>query len=280
MKKLAFSTLPCEGWSIDELIEACLRFGFQGLEFREGEGYCVSVLLTQEERREIQEKLGQAGIAVTDIGSSLCIKGRNEDEMKLNDLLPLLELCRDIGAPGLRIFLGNFARRKDMPLVELDHLRIVSWIQRACDMAEAYGVSIWIETHNEYATGRVLRPLLDEVNRLNCGVIYDIIHPVEDGEVPEDTIALLGKHCVHVHMKDGMPFDEPLAHDWKYTKFGEGRIPLQQLVDLLRHSGYEGYYSLEWESKWRTELQQPQISPDHVFPHYVATMHQLWKLEG
>ena len=43
-------------------------------------------------------------------------------------------------------------------------------------------IEVGIETHNEYATGQSLRKLLDDVNRLNIKIIWEIIHPIEDGE--------------------------------------------------------------------------------------------------
>lgn len=51
---------------------------------------------------------------------------------------------------------------------------------------------------------------MNDVDKPNCAVIYDIIHPLEAGEKPEETIALLGSQCVHVHVKDGVPFEDPM----------------------------------------------------------------------
>ncbi|MDR6550629.1 sugar phosphate isomerase/epimerase [Paenibacillus qinlingensis] len=117
-----------------------------------------------------------------------------------------------------------------------------------------------------------MKKLLDDVNRSNCAVIYDIIHPLEEGELPQDTIALLGSRIVHVHMKDGMPFEDPMELNWKYTKLGEGHIPIAEILQLLNQAGYKGFYSLEWETKWRKELQIFGMEPEIVFPAYYEFM--------
>lgn len=272
MDKLAYSTLPCEGWSVDQLIEACKTYGFTGVELREGTGYAVGLELSTEERTRIGAKFREAGITVTNLGSSFCIRGEAGDRAKLDGFREMAELAGQIGAAGIRIFLGNFAQRYDAPKHPIDHAAVVAWIQDACDIAEAHGVAVWIETHNEYATGITLRALLDEVGRPNCGVIYDIIHPIEDGEEPEQTIKLLGDQCVHIHLKDGVPSTDPMDHDWKYTMIGEGRLPLERILAQLERSGYRGYYSLEWESKWRKELQGPGLETETAFQRYIEFM--------
>lgn len=280
LQKLAFSTLPCENWPLTRLIEACNRYGYAGIEWREAPGSLLSLDRSDAELAEMASRLQDAGIAVTNIGSSLCLKGGEEDPAKLETLRRLAEMAEILGAKGIRVFLGNFARRKDDPLAPIDYRAIVAWIRQACETAAQHRTSIWVETHNEYATGAVLRGLLDEVDRDNCGVIYDIIHPLEDGERPAETIALLGEQCVHVHMKDGRPSGDPLDHDWRYTLIGEGEVPLREIVQTLASSGYDGYYSLEWESKWRKELQIEGASPDEVLPHYRAYMEQLFEERG
>jgi sugar phosphate isomerase/epimerase len=274
MAKFAFSSLPCDGWSALQIAEVCRKYGFTGVELREGEGMGISLASGKEQWLRDSEIYRENGIEVTNIGTGICVKGDAKDWEQLTLLKKQSEMAQVMGAKGLRVFLGNFARRRDAALEPLDHKVIIKWLQDASAIAGEYGIGVWIETHNEYATGRVLRELLDKVNRTNCAVIYDIIHPLEDGESPEDTIRLLGDACVHVHMKDGVPMDDPLEHDWLYTKVGEGAIPIGDIVRLLEQGGYKGYYSLEWETKWRQELQQPGMDVEQVFPEYINYMNE------
>ncbi|WP_256761028.1 sugar phosphate isomerase/epimerase [Cohnella sp. WQ 127256] len=275
MKRLAFSTLPCEGWSLDEMIAIAKECGFSGIELREGDTWGISTRLTAEERKAAIWKFKEAGVPITNIGSSVCFTGKEGDVEQFDNLQKVVLLAHDLKAIGVRIFLGYFNSRRDNRVPAIPYAEIVTRIQQSCDYAVEYGVQIWIETHNEFATGRSLRKLIDDVDRHNCAVIYDIIHPLEEDETPAETIALLGSQCVHVHVKDGVPFDDPLELSWKYTKIGEGRVPIASIVECLEQAGYSGSYSLEWETKWRKELQVPGMEPNVIFPLYVELMHKL-----
>jgi sugar phosphate isomerase/epimerase len=280
MQRLAFSTIPCEGWTMEEIVGVAKELGFQGLELREGEAWSIHTGLAPHERLQAHQAVKTAGLTITNIGSSVCFTGRDDDEEQFRHFKEVVELARDLGAQGVRVFLGYFTTRRDQAVPDIPYENLVSRLQQACDYSADYGVQVWIETHNEYATGRSLRKLLDHVSRRNCKVIYDVIHPLEEGEKPADTIALLGAQCVHVHIKDGIPEDDPMMTNWKYTKVGEGRIPLSSIIRLLEQAGYAGYYSLEWETKWRSELQVPGMEPEVIFPSYTAYMNRFLLMEG
>ncbi|MFC3798630.1 sugar phosphate isomerase/epimerase family protein [Cohnella sp. GCM10012308] len=272
MNRLAFSTLPCEGRTLDDMLEMAVRWDFGGLELREGAPWGVSAEMKAETRRSALRSFRRAGVRAIDIASGVCLTGLPGDAAQLENLRRSVRLAHDLEAGGVRVFLGYFAERRDQDMPAIPYEALVAHIASACDDAAPLGVPIWIETHNEFATGRSLRKLLDDVRRDNCAVIYDIIHPLEEGEQPEETVALLGAQCVHVHVKDGVPFEDPLRSSWKYTRIGEGQVPIASIVATLERAGYAGSYSLEWETKWRPELQAPGMEPETVFPDYAAKM--------
>lgn len=277
MVNLSFSTLPCEDWSPQRLIDYCQEHLIQGIELRETKGTWASADWGHDELQRIARQFEREKIIVTNIGSSVCIKGTSDEETDkwILELQALTNMAARLNAKGIRVFLGNFARRYDLPKVAIDHTRIVDCLRRACQYAECYGVEIWVESHNEYATGSSLARLLQDVDRPNCKVIWDVLHPLEDGESVKDTLKWIGKYCAHVHMKDGTPFDDPMEHDWCYTRIGDGIVPLEDIVSGLIQSGYDGFYSLEWETKWRKELQVPGSEPEIVIAEYVRFMANL-----
>ncbi|KRE69556.1 sugar phosphate isomerase/epimerase family protein [Paenibacillus sp. Soil750] len=272
MTRLAFSTLPCDGWSLEDMIQLAKKCGFSTMELREGTNWGISAEMNTQERQLTVQKFEEAELRISNIGSSVCFTGYAGDQEQLNQFQKVASLASDLKASGVRIFLGYFRNRRDHSVPAINYPQIVKSVQEACDYAGAYNVQVWVETHNEFATGRSLKKLLEDVDRSNCAVIYDIIHPLEEDELPLDTIALLGSKLAHVHIKDGTPFDDPLELSWKYTKVGEGQVPVKTIIQQLELAGYKGCYSLEWETKWRKELQIPGMSPDIVFPLYIAFM--------
>jgi len=274
--KLSFSTLPCEGWSVEQLIESCRKHGFTGIELKEDAGYAVTVDSTEEELRQAAEKFRSAGITVTNIGTRVVLNGIEPDGAERLALLKRnIEMAQALGARGVRVMLGHYLRFKDAAAQPIDREQIVRYLQEACDYAAGRGVEVWIETHNEFSTGPVLRQLLNDVDRSNCHIIYDIIHPYEFGEAPDDTVHLFGRDCAHVHMKDGVPFEDPRIHEWKYTVTGEGALPLRSITEALQASGYDGYYSLEWEPKWRPELRELNLDVNDVLASYGTLMRRM-----
>ncbi|MFC4778784.1 sugar phosphate isomerase/epimerase family protein [Paenibacillus sp. GCM10023252] len=276
MLKLAYSTLPCEGWTVQKLIGCCLENGYTGIELKEDANYAITLETSQEELEAASRQFREAGIAVTNIGTRVRFSGAEDhEEARLLELKRTIDIAGTLGAKGVRIMLGNHFKYKSAPPLPLNRERIIELVREACDYGLPRGVEVWIETHNEFSTGAVLRHLLDEIGRSNCKVVYDIIHPYEFGESPEVTIRLLGEACAHVHLKDGVPPHDPDLLDWKYTLTGEGQLPIASIVAILQDSGYNGYYSLEWEPKWRPELRELPISTEEVISRYTEFMSEL-----
>ena len=255
MSKLSFSTLPCMDYGSTELLKLCEKYGFSGVEVRtKNDGSFVS----------------GGGLYVTDVGSSFCIKGYDSNLLEAaNDLTKRI---KDSGIGAMRVFLGNFCKRYDDPRAELDYDGIVEMLRKMCDFSAC---EIWIETHNEFATGKTLKTLLSDINRENVKIIWDIIHPIEDGETPEETVTYLGNNIAHVHIKDGKKHSDPIWHDYEYTPVGEGELPIKQIVDLLKKNGYDGFFSLEWESLWRDELKKLDWSVDKILKEYIDFMDKI-----
>lgn len=252
---LSFSTLPCMDASADELNAVCQKFGFSAAEVRtNGDN-----TFTHGEN-----------LNISNLGSSICIK--KYDEALLNSAIALFNTAEKAGIGAVRIFLGNFCRTYDAPKEPVIHSEIVEMLQRLCDST---GIEVWIETHNEYATGKVLRQLLDDVNRKNIKIIWDIIHPIEDGEAPSETLAYIGDDIAHIHIKDGKKSADKNQHDYIYTPLGCGELPIKEIVTLLESRGFCGCYSLEWESLWRKELKELNISNDELFKGYAEFMKSL-----
>ncbi len=246
--KLIFSTLICPGYSGEEMQNLCDKFGMSGVELR-----------TAGETEYSSYK----NVKIVDIASSYCLFGY--DGELLDKIKKDLKKIEKANIKGIRIFLGNFRRRHDAPARDIDYDGIVKMLQEMCDCS---GCEIWVETHNEFATGKVLKKLIEDVGRDNIKIICDIMHPYEDGETPEKTMEYIGQYIAHVHIKDGKKREDPIWHDFLYTPLGEGELPIKKIVGLLEKNGYSGYYSLEWENAWRDELKSLGWSADEILEKY------------
>ncbi|MBE7045174.1 MAG: sugar phosphate isomerase/epimerase [Ruminococcaceae bacterium] len=247
--KLCFSNLFCMEYSAKELQTLCAKHGIDGVELR----------ATPDGTFPYDDALN-----IVDIGTGVCLKGYDEKEIK--SAKQMLDKIKETNIKAIRVFLGNFFRRFDEPREELDHAGIVKALQELCDFTQK---EIWVETHNEYATGAVLKKLISEVGRKNLKIIWDIVHPIEDGEKINTTYTLIGEHIAHIHIKDAKPHTDAIWHDYEYTKLGQGILPIREVISLLSENGYAGYYSLEWESLWREELKKLKLSADEILEEFV-----------
>jgi sugar phosphate isomerase/epimerase len=51
---------------------------------------------------------------------------------------------------------------------------------------------------------------------------------------------------------------------WQLVLLGEGEVPVQEMVALLAHGGYQGWVSVEWEKRWHPEIEEPEVAlPQH-----------------
>ena len=248
--KLAFSTLSCPKLNENELVEACKTNGIPALEFRVDQENKFLGTDDLKKLKEIGDLFHKNSITVTNLASHICFFGYEEE--KVEKAVYCGKMAEIIGTNAIRIFAGNFGSKNNRPREKLNYEGIIRSIQQACD---SINTEVWFETHNEFATGAILKKLLRDVNRKNLKIIWDVMHPLEDGESVEDTWNYIGDHIAHIHIKDGKDRKDPIWHSWEYTAMGTGEIPVENVVKILEKNNFEGYLSLEWEAIWCAELQ-------------------------
>lgn len=271
--KLAASTLAFQGWTLEEAVKACRENGIEAMEIRMNFHPWSDLSLPDEEYRKNYEYLKENGIAVSDLGTGIRMRGYTAEG--LEELERCSRIANIMHCCGLRIMLGNKRKLLSENVPDIDYDGLVRWLVEADAILEQHRTQIWIETHNEFATGKSLRELLDRHSFRNIKLLWDIMHPLESGEQPEETLKFMKPDLVHVHIKDGTPWENPDMSSWKYTGIGEGSVPIKAIVDMIRADGYEGYFSLEWESAWREELRGAGFGIPDVLGKYRGYMRKI-----
>ena len=248
--KMAVSTVACMDASWQDVLSCAVQARMDAVEIRLNDDGSVFGL-ADVGITEMARAYHDSGVAISDLGTS--VRFSEYDEKALERAERAIILAEKTGATAIRVFPGSFVKRFSAEATH-DIDGMARFLREASAVAEKHSVEIWIETHNEFSTGKSLRCLLDKTDCANVKVIWDLIHPYEYGERPEDTIRLLNGAIAHVHVKDGKKATDADCIDYIYTKLGEGEIPLSSMFDLLKSAGYDGYYSLEWEKEWRPEI--------------------------
>ncbi|HEU4322781.1 MAG TPA: sugar phosphate isomerase/epimerase family protein [Roseiflexaceae bacterium] len=263
---LAYSTLACPAWSLEQAAEAATTYGYSGLELRLLDGEIIPAELPPEGRRRIRDTLRSRELSLVGIGASTRFALADPAERAANgaELRRYLRLAHELECPLVRTFGGTAP-------AGVSEEQAVAWVAEGLEgplaEAERLGVRIALETHDSFAHGAAVARVLDRLPHPLLGAIWDVLHPLRHGEPPEATWAALASRLLHVHIKDGAP--DPAAarpEEWRLTLLGEGAVPGRAIVALLRANGYRGWLSAEWEKRWHPYLAEPEEAlPQHAW---------------
>lgn len=264
--KLAFSTLGCPDWDLPTIVRRAQEYGFQGVDFR---GYLGEMRI--DRRPEFSGDVGrtaalfrEAGLDVPCLSSSITLLPRSARRSQENreELSAYLGLCETFGARYLRVFGGSAGTMERAEALTA----AVKSLRELLPEAEGRGVTLLLETHDDWVHAEHIRALMEAAGSEALGVLWDIHHPYRHGEPPETTWSELGRWIRYTHWKDAVGPGEG-----RLCRVGEGDLPLRDFLSALRRGGYDGYLTLEWELKWHPELDPPEVA----FPAYVRRMRAL-----
>lgn len=266
--KLAFTTLGCPNWDLDTIISRAKEYGYDGVDFR-GYGQELAIYKLPEfsaGAARTARRFQEAGLEVSCFSSSVRLFPGSAEG--LEEISGYTELCRLFGTSQIRAFGGKIGETPEEKALQT----AADTLHRAAEIAHPSGVTIVVETHDDWLDCRLMRRLMERVQSLpNVGVLWDVHHPYRMlGEKPETTWQVLGQWIRNTHVKDSrlVPGSKTEHH---YVLPDEGDIPLRKIVNVLRQGGYNGYLTLEWEKRWHPDLAEPEVA----FPRYVEVMRAL-----
>lgn len=146
-----------------------------------------------------------------------------------------------LGAPVMIAQAGD--DRPGIPR-EAQHAALVKVLGEAADLLKGSGVVLALEPLNDrvdhpgyYLTSTVEGlDIIDEVDRPEIRLLYDIYHSAMMGEHIEDVLDGRLDRVVHVHLADTQGRGEP----------GSGNMDWQARLDWLEDHGYAGLVGLEY----------------------------------
>lgn len=268
--KIAFSTLGCPDWTLAEIIDRAIEYGYDGVELR---GLREEIYLPRAadfvggHRHESRRRFEDAGLDIVCLGSTAFLS-RFEAKARqaaLDEVRDYVDLAADLGAPFVRVFAGRVQEDGQQTGSEE---ALIENLRTAGEIAGAARVKIVLETHDDFIRSEPLARVMRAVDQAQVGILWDIHHPVRfENEPVAHTWETIGRWVWHTHVKDSRRHGE----GYVYTPLGEGDIPLKEAIRLLHESGYAGSLSLEWEKRWHPEIADPEV----VFPQYARGLREL-----
>jgi len=252
--RLAFSTLACPEWDAETVVQQAAAGGWDAIEWRGGPEGTVRPDWTADRRGSLRRALAAAGlgsVAVTTY-SNLISSDPGVVRASVADAAAHAELARDLGAPAIRLFLGE--RDDDAPAETLSG-RAVDAIAELLESVRPIDVTLAIEPHDDHVRSETIRPILDALPDRALGVVWDIGNAWSVGEDPAVGIAAYTGRITWVQVKDGTG----LGATWRLCDLGAGDVPLDRALTSLAEANAAADLalppiSLEWERAWDPDL--------------------------
>ncbi|GAA4062819.1 sugar phosphate isomerase/epimerase family protein [Nonomuraea soli] len=250
--RAAFSTLGCPGAPVEQVI----AYGFPGVELRCATGELLPPDASDRTARRVGSRLAEAGVQVVCLATY--VQAGIPDDGVEESLARHIELADQVGASFVRVFGGE----PGDPGVAA---RAAARLAACVPAAQEAGVTVLLETHDAFLTGRAVAGVLDLVASPSVGALWDVVNPWRAGEPLADTADLLRPWLRHAQVKDVASTGElaPVVP-------GTGAVPLEAFMAELGRIGYDGWVSLEWEAAWYP--QAPAL--DEALPAFRALMRE------
>jgi len=261
--RIAFTNLACPSWSVEQVIAAATRYGYDGIELRLLGGEVIDPIRDREAVIDAVRHSRAAGIEVCALDTSCRFNQPDPTERarQTEEARRWIALANEARVGILRVFGGP-----DTVGVAPDNG--AAWVAESLAAlapdAEAARVQVALETHDAFSSARRVAAVLARAPSSAIGALWDSHHPYRVGERPEEVLDLLGPRLVHAHVKDARR-RTPDAEEWDLVLVGEGEVPVNEMLRVLGRSGYGGWVAVEWEKKWHPEIEEPEVAlPRHA----------------
>jgi len=221
----------------------------------------------------IRKKAEDVGIEISNyaILADLLKEDKEEYEAEIKRLMGEVDIAHRLGVKLMRHDVSSFRRPLEQNTIvhfERDLPRMVEACRRIADYAARYGIATTVENHGFYVNGsdRIER-LITAVDRPNYRQTLDVGNFWCMDENPVVGVKKTIKYAVMVHLKDfyfrkgsqfagnsqlfrcdsGTWFRTYTGNLLRGSIVGDGDIDLWEVMRVIKHSGYDGYISVEFE---------------------------------
>lgn len=259
--KFSFMSFTTPKSTLKEMLDIAKKYGYDGIEPRAqlGHKHGVEIETTAKERQDIKKQFEGEGIECACIATSIryCFKDEEKRQKEIELTKRFIDLAVDIGCKRIRVFGGE----PDVVMSFDEAIKIVAEaLSKVKEHAERNRVFVCLETHDFFSRADIAAAPVKMVNSPFIKINWDIMHPFTKMMTIEEAFTELKGLIEHCHIHDGT-YDK--ARVPKLALMGEGEIPYNIAVRLLKSAGYRGYLSGEYIEAW---------PPDVVLPHDIEVL--------
>lgn len=209
---------------------------------------------------QIVKRTSERGIDISNyaIGANFLTDNDEAYEKEIQRVMDEVNIAHQLGVKLMRHDVAS------SPDVSIQHFnqqldRLASACRRIADHANSYGITTSVENHGFFIqhADRV-QTLVQAVNRPNYKTTLDIGNFLCADENPIAAVPKNVPYASMVHVKDFYirPADRHPGEGWftstagqflRGAIIGQGDIDMWEVLRIVKHSGYDGYISVEFE---------------------------------
>ncbi len=271
--RLCFSTWACPEWTAAAIVDGIDAYGFEGVELVLGKGHLHGVDTDSgpEYLQDVRKQFDEGNVAVACVSTSYQLfspeaKAREET---IDELKQCLRVCEQLGTPYIRVYGGSVPPGcEEAGVVDYTADALAEVAEFAEE--EKLRARILLQTNGAFSHSKYLSEVMTQVASSRVGVLWDLANPIQKLEKVEDTYDTICEYVKHVHVHDFIYNDDRTKVS--SCSLGEGFVPLDRVVDLLKASAYRGYLSLD--------LVNQEIDPDELLPECAEYLKKVISGEG
>lgn len=256
--KLAFSTVACPEWTLEQVATFGSSSEFDGVELRTfGHG---STSLACDPAHTAHSKLrdlfSRAGVSPCSLATGCRfdepifppVIGRviTDTDRSVREAKSFIHMAAALDVPFVRVFGFEF-RQGDSP--KLAERRVVERLAMVVDAARNTGVKVVLENGGSFPTAADVRRVVSEIDHPLLGVSYSPAAARGTGESAIDALDVLADRVWMVKLKD--------VRGGKACPLGTGELGCEALVRHLASRNFTGWVVVEWDRLWSPELSEP-----------------------
>lgn len=250
-----------DGFDIYKLVKTVKEQGFDGLEIAHIPNGDVEIF---EFFGLIKKICADEGLEIPNycVGSDFLNGSGGDIEKEIAMLKHNVDLAEALGTKCMRHD-ATFGVNKNVPPPRgFDDIvdKLAYGYKEVTVYAEKKGIMTSIENHGLFVQdSERVEKLINKVGSKNFGALIDIGNFMCADEDPAHAVGILAPYAKHVHAKDfhfksgmlpnpGEGFFKSRGGNYlRGAIVGHGNVPVDQCVNILKASGYDGYISLEFE---------------------------------
>jgi sugar phosphate isomerase/epimerase len=268
--KVAFSTISCPAYTLDQMVRAARDYGYDAVELYALEGDRLTVPILEDRLDEVRRTFKDAGVPICSLNSwgQFSMADPEARAAMERQVTRALELAAELDCPQAKTFGGQLP--KDVPSETVfDYM--AEHIGRIARRGEELGVRLLLETHDGFSPSGHVKAILDRVPSPGFAALWDVHHPYRMGESPDQVDAAIGARVAHAHVKD-CSRAAPGQDRWDYVLLGEGELAphVRGAIERLARRGFDGHISVDWEKQWHPEIADPEVA----LPHFAAKLRE------